>query len=185
MRSRLFIFLFFILACGGVLKAQDSASAKPSQVFVGLRFQKAVGFYYINGLSAEFSSPKLCKQKISAGFNFVSSRLGSALASNAIAYSEVNLSAIKYFRNDRPIKPLVRLNLGYARANFGSDEFGDLPAQSFLASIEGGAAYDLKFPLRITLAGGYNIITGNGMKGLGVLFPLYAQCSLFYRISIK
>ncbi len=39
---------------------------------------------------------------------------------------EINLSAIKYFRNKHLFRPLVRLNLGYAQANYKSDLFNDI-----------------------------------------------------------
>lgn len=180
----LLAFLALVFCESNLCKAQDSSSTKRSLLFAGLRFQKAVGFYWANGISAELSSAALLKQKISLGVNIVSSRLGSALASNAIPYTEINISAIKYFRGEKHFKPLVRLNVGYAHADFGSDEFADIPNRSALASLEAGAAYDLKLPLRISLTAGYNIITGNGMKGLGLIYPLYTQCSVFYRISL-
>jgi hypothetical protein len=183
MRMYISIFLVLLLVNAGTLLAQDTSSAKMPTIFAGLRFQKAIGFYWTNGISAEFKSPRIFKQTVSLGFNFVSSLFGSAIGSNAIPYSDFNLSATKYFRNEKPLKPLVRLNLGFARAYL--DEYYGIPERSATVSVEGGIAYDFKKPFRITASFGYNVITGNGMKGLGVLFPLYAQCSVFYRIPVK
>jgi hypothetical protein len=169
-------------ACNG----QTDAATKPSQTFsAGLRFQKAGGFYWSNGITAEYSNEKILKQKISLGFNLISSKLGTALNSNAIPFYEADLAVIKYFRQSKSFKPQLRLNFGYAHANYGSETFNSIPNHSFLLSFEAGAVYDFKFPIRIGLTGGYNFITGNGENGLGVIYPVYAQASIIYRLLPK
>ena len=186
MKLNLLKFVVAIMfACSTLASAQtgDTTSANKQSFYGGLRFQKAAGFYWTNGFCLEYSNAKIWKQKISFGLNFVSSRLGSAMVSNAIPYYEVNLSAIKYLRREKDLKPLFRLNVGYAHANYGSDVFKDLPNQSILLSVETGVAYDFKIPLRVALTGGYNVITGNGLSGLGVLFPVYVQFSVLYKIK--
>ena len=82
----------------------------PSQSFsAGLCFQKSVGFYRMNGIASEYSSDKIMKQKINFGFSFVTSGLGSALASNAIPVLETRISAAKRFRSDKNLKPYAGL----------------------------------------------------------------------------
>lgn len=169
----------FIAVAG---RAGDSTAVKKQMLYVGLRFEKVAGLYWNNGVSFEYSSPRLCRQKITFGFYAISSRLGSALASNAIPYTEINLSAIKYFRESKRFRPLLRLNLGYAHANYGSDVFYGIPQSAALASFEAGAAYQFKFPLRASISGGYNFITGNGASGLALVYPVYAQVSVFYLV---
>jgi hypothetical protein len=180
----LFFAIFLISSMLAKAGIDDSVVVNKQSLIGGFRFQKAVGFYWTNGISLEYNNAKIWNQKISFGLNFVSSKLGSALFSNAIPYYEINFSGIKYFRHEKKLKPLIRLNIGYAHANYGSDIFKDIPNQSMLLSFEIGAAYDFKLPIRIAVTGGYNIITGNGMSGLGVLFPVYAQFSIFYKILI-
>ena len=159
----------------------NNVDSSATQTFNGgLRFEKAAGFYWYNGITAEYASQKIWKQNISLGFNFLSSRLGSAIASNAIPFYELDLSAIKYFRRGKSFRPLVRLNAGYAHANYGSDIFNSIPNHSLILSIEAGASYDFHFPIRIAITGGYNVLTGNGSTGLSTIFPVYAQCSVFY-----
>jgi hypothetical protein len=36
--------------------------------------------------------------------------------------------------------------------------------------------------VRVTASLGYNVITGNGSKGLGVVYPLFFQVRLLYNI---
>lgn len=180
------IIVLLLLTVNSASAAKRDTISKTKQTFIlGLRFQKAAGFYWSNGITVEYTNEKILKQKVSLGFNFISSKLGTALNSNAIPFYEIDISGIKYFRQNKSLKPLFRLNLGYAHANYGSDIFNDITDQSLLISIEAGAAYDFKFPLRIALSGGYNLIKGNGEKGLGVIYPVYAQCSLIYRMFPK
>lgn len=178
--------LIFLIVAGGscVAKTSEDSTKVNHELMAGLRFQRYAGFYWVNGLSLEFRSDKVWKHKMGLAINYQSSRLGTALASNAIPYSEINLSAIRYFRTSRSLQPLLRFNAGFAIADYGSAEFSSIPNKSALASLEFGAAYLWKSPLRVTLSFGYNIITGNGVSGLGVLYPLYAQASVFYRIRL-
>ncbi len=162
---------------------KDSVSKSKQSFALGLRFQKAGGFYWSNGITAEYFNKKIWKNKMSIGFNFVSSKMGTALGSNAISFFEADLSATKYFRNSKNLKPLLRLNAGYARANFGSEVFKNIPNQSMLLSLETGASYEFKFPLKIALSGGVNFISGNGISGLGTIFPVYAQFSMLLKLS--
>jgi len=155
----------------------------PSGSFAaGLCFQKSVGFYGMNGITAEYSSERVLKHKIGFGFSFTSSGLGSAIATNAIPVYEVRISAVNKFRVNKKLQPYAGLSIGYTHANFGSDIFKDIPNSSPLLSVIAGAGFDFKFPLRIILGGGFNLITGNGVSGLGTIFPVYGQCMLLYRI---
>ncbi len=159
--------------------ASDSSAIQ--SLYGGLRLEKAAGFYWYNGIAAEYISQKILKKNLGLGINFLSSRFGSALSSNAIPFYEIDLSGIYYFRHGKDLKPSVRLNTGYAHANFGSDIFNALPDHSLILSAEAGISYDFHCPIRISLGGGYNVLTGNGMKGLSTIFPVYAQCSIFYK----
>ena len=164
--------------------AQDTTAN--FSVSAGLRCKKYVGFYWVNGVSGEFSSPKILDHKIQFGMNLASSVLGTALTKNAVPTLEAELSVIKHFRHNKSFQPLIRLNVGYAHANYKSDEFNDLPQNGVLLSFETGVSYGIriaeeKFSLKAT--GGYNLFSGNGMSGLSTIYPVYGQFSILYSIK--
>jgi hypothetical protein len=113
----------------------------------------------------------------------VSSKLGSAITGYEIPTLAIEASIIKYFRDSKKLKPLVRINIGYAHASYGSDLFGPIPNSSTLLSLESGLSYSLTNAFRLTATGGYNFINGNGSRGLGTVYPFYGQVSLFYRLK--
>ena len=103
----LILYLLLFITTSKLAQAQqnDSTAENKQSLIGGFRFQKVAGFYWINGLSIEYNTSKIWNQKISFGLNVVSSKLGSAAFSNAIPYYEINFSAIKYFRNEKKLKP--------------------------------------------------------------------------------
>ena len=175
---RKILFLIFVAFCFSVF-AQDSTISFSA----GTRFKKYVGFYWQNGISAEFSSSKILNKKVSFGLNTVSSKLGTALINNAIPTFEIELSAIKYFRPTKKVNPFLRLNTGFATADFGDNRFSNISNKSALLSIETGLKANGYKSLDIILGGGLNTITGNGFKNLGTLYPLYFQASVLYKIK--
>lgn len=181
---RLIVVFIAAIAATGI----PTVSAQVNQgslLHAGVRLQKSVGFYAMNGLSAEWNSPDVLKGKLTYGLNFVSSRLGSAFLNKGIACHELQLSAIRYFRPEHAFKPVLRINGGLAWAGFGSSQFSEIPQSSALLSLEPGLAYDFKRPVRVTLSLGYNLITGTGDQGYGMLWPVYIQCSGLYRFSLQ
>ncbi len=146
----------------------------------GIRVQKAMGFYWTSGLTGEYCSEKLLNKKLSLGANFTTSVFGNGIRKNAIKTYELDLSAIKYFRPNKIVQPLARLNLGYMYAAYGKEFSNQIPNKSFLCSLEFGSAFVFNEKWKPTVSFGYNIITGNGNKGLATVFPLYAQVSWQY-----
>ena len=174
-----------ILSLAALFSMEASAqSDKGAVMHAGIRIQKSVGFYYVNGLAFEWNSPEVLKGKLTYGLNLISSRAGSAFLNNGIACQELQLSAIRYFKPERAFKPLLRLNAGYAWAKYPSDAFNEIPNSSALASLEPGLAYDFKKPVRLSLSLGYNLISGTGDQGYGLLWPVYVQFSGLYRFSL-
>lgn len=172
-----------IVILAGMLSTLSAQQpAKPS-FNAGIRIQKSVGFYYINGLTAEMNSPRILNNRLTLGMNLLFSRLGSSFMNNGIGCHEIQLSAIRYFRPEKHFKPLFRLNTGIAWARYGSDVFGEIPRSSALLSLEPGMAYDFNKPVRLSLSLGYNMITGSGDKGYGLLWPLFVQFSGLYRFA--
>lgn len=175
--------ILFILLSSQILKAGDSIPKHHLEV--GIRSMKFVGFYLENGLAAEYSSKNLLDHRIQFGASIVSSTIGSAFLSNAVPSTQFEVSVIKHFRHDRLFQPLIRLNTGLAHANYRSSEFDGLPRNGFLLSAEFGISY--RIPVKsenvsLKAGFGYNLFTGNGVKGLSTVFPVYGQMSLLYRI---
>ncbi|WP_227609731.1 hypothetical protein [Hymenobacter translucens] len=148
----------------------------------GLRFQKTLNLYYENGLTVQYRSPRLLKSRLQVGLTHVSSRLGSAIGSNAIKQDNVFVSGAYLFRVERTVQPFVRLNAGWFRADYESDIFKDLTSSSPLLSTELGLLVPTRYRINAGASVGYNLITGDGSDSPGTLFPLFYQLSLTYAL---
>jgi hypothetical protein len=163
-----------------------SANAQQPILDVGLRFQKTVNLYQENGFTIQYSDARLKYDKLYFGISYYSSRLGTAFQSNAIKHDNFLLSVSYFFRKDKLIRPLTRLNLGYFTADYEYVIFDDLQSNSLLLSPEFGISVNLKqLPLKIATSLGYNVITGDGVNGAGTLYPLFIQTSVTWSISKK
>src|SRR5919199_1041818 len=87
--------------------AQNSQNGTHAVLDVGIRLQKAIGLYTENGILAQYTSPKLASKRLYIGASYVTSRLGTAINSNAIKQDNVLLYAAYYFR---PRWLIVRLS---------------------------------------------------------------------------
>ena len=154
------------------------------QLELGLRTKKYVVFYWVNGLSAEISTHKIASGSLHLGVNLASSSFGSAFRSNAIPTIETELAIIKYFRYTKSFQPITRLNLGYSKAFYG-EGFSNITSNSILCSIEAGFKYIIMKTVSVNIYGGYNILTGNGINGLGTIYPIYSGVSLNWLLSTK
>lgn len=152
---------------------------------VGVRFQKAISFYTENGVTVQYTNPKLIHQRLYLSVSYVTSRLGTALNSNAIQQDNLFATISYYFRPKWLIQPVVKLNGGYFRADYGDALFDELPQTSPLVSPELGLCYCSNFPLKINASVGYNLLTGNGTAGPGTLYPVFVQTSLTWNILKK
>jgi len=163
----------------------QSAFAKndwPVELKGGIRFQKAQKLYWENGVSFDLNSSKLLDSRLHLGVSYVTSRLGSAMGSNAIKQDNYLVSTGYYFRPKKQIQPFTRLNLGYFHADYEAAIFDVLPNKAFLLSLNAGLSYEFKFPLTISLSAGYNLNSGTGSAGPGTLFPVFYQMSIYYTI---
>lgn len=144
------------------------ASDSLGTLHAGIAVRKFTGFYWLNGVTAEWSPPALRSRQLSATATIVHSGLGSAAGSRAIPVLNAELSLYWDARKNKTLHPRLGLNAGYARANLGS-EFASIPRQAGIFSLEAGLAATGfgKFKGSLTLA--YNIFTGNGMKGAGIV----------------
>lgn len=179
MRSIARIYLMVVLSC---LVFKHSAQGDTSiTINGGVIVNKMLGFYWLNGVSAEVNSQKICKGKMDLGVNLYSSSLGSAFFSNAIPVHAIELYGQKRFRSSKKVNPLVGFNLGFAKAFYGGD-FDELPQSSLLLAPEFGLGYRFipKMSARFTLA--YNVINGNGVKGAGFIYPVCLRVKLLYHL---
>lgn len=151
------------------------------KIELGLRTKKYVGFYWVNGVSAEFSNNKIASGSLHLGINLASSSFGSAFRSNAIPTFETEIAIIKYFRYNKQLQPITRINIGFAKAFYG-ENFSNIPSSGMLCSIETGFQYRIIKKLTASLFGGYNLITGNGINGLGTIYPIYIGITTKYNL---
>lgn len=168
-----------ILFCGATGHSQER------ELDVGLRFQKSINLYYENGLTLQYTEDKLLSGRLYLGLSYVTSRLGTAMGTNAIKQDNILISGTYMFRPQRSLQPFLRLNTGYFIANYEDPVFDVLPQSSILISPETGLSYRFSFPLKIGLSGGYNLITGNGLDGPGTLYPLFIQTSITWNVLAK
>ena len=162
---------------------QDQSSG--ATLDVGIRLQKAINLYTENGITVQYTNPKLAASCLYFGASYVTSRLGTAFSSNAIKQDNFLLTASYLFRPKWLIRPVVKLNAGYFRADYGNALFDELPKTSPLISPEIGLCYNPRFPLKINASLGYNLKTGNGLTGPGTLYPAFVQTSLTWNILQK
>lgn len=172
----MFIIFFF---CAGTSFSQKK------DLEIGLRFQKSVNLYYENGITVQYSDERILNNRLFLGVSYVSSRLGSAMGSNAIKQDNFLISGTWMFRPGRALQTFLRLNTGYFIANYEDPVFDVLPNNSFLISPETGISYRFSFPLKAGVSLGYNLITGDGINGPGTLYPLYVQTSITWNIFAK
>ncbi|TXK36708.1 outer membrane beta-barrel protein [Pontibacter qinzhouensis] len=169
--SALLLTLFFPVGIG-------SAFGQQKALDIGIRFQKSLDMYYENGLTAQY----MLTERWAVGAHYVSSRLGSAMGSNAIRQDNMLVSGAYLFRPQRLLRPFVRANLGYFRADYEADIFDRLPNTSALASAEAGLSYPITPPLKVSGSLGYNALTGDGTSGPGTLFPIFYQLSFTWNV---
>lgn len=180
--SLILLLITFAFHCSKGIVSNDSIKTKQHFLYAGIRMEKFMGFYYSNGAFLEFSSKKILNQRFNFGLSYVTSRIGTAFNSNAIPFWQLTGNVSLMLRKKKHFKICFRLNGGVAHANYGDPMFDDLPQTAPLLSLEPNLLYDFKFPLRIGTGIGYNFITGDGITGLGMIYPIYFQFNAAYRI---
>ena len=149
----------------------------------GLKFQKTYNLYYENGLELGYTHTKLWDRRVQFQVSYVSSRLGSALSSNALKQDYYLFSTGLHFRPVKLIEPYIQLNLGYFQFDTEIDKFTFLPNTTLLYSFATG----VKFNVLPKIGGfyldlGYNFVQGNGKEGPGTLYPLFFNLGLLFNI---
>lgn len=181
---KLFVLFALFLGVAMCLPAQsnDGNKALSGTLKAGFRLQKAQKLYWENGCAFDYSYPKLLDGRLHFGASYATSRLGSALGSNAIKQDNYLFNTAFHFRPHQPLQPFARLNLGYFHADYESPLFDALPNSTFVTALDAGFSYQFRFPLTLELSAGYNLNAGTGISGPGTLFPVYYQLSLLYTL---
>ena len=148
---------------------------------VGPRIQKTQNMYWENGISAQYSFENFKLNQFFVGFDFVSSRLGSAFSSNAIKQDSYLLSGSWHFNKNKTYHFVTRLNAGYFYSDLEEDLFKEIPNTAFLLSPEIGFSYDFKkLPISLNVGTGYYIIAEKDGYSPGTLQPLYFHFDIYY-----
>jgi len=178
------LFLMYASLCSQA-QTSDTTNDWLGELKVGIRTQKTQKLYWENGFSADFTSPKIIKNKLHLGFSYVTSRLRSAMGANAIKQDNYVLNFGYFFRDQKKLQPFTRINTGFFYADYESDIFDELPNTALLFSLDAGISYKLKAPFTFHVSAGYNFTSGTGAEGPGTLYPIYYQMSILYTILNK
>lgn len=177
------IFLLRTLVLGAIFFC--SITAQSQVLKVGMRIQKTHNMYWENGISIQYSFPKFKPNQFFVGFDFVTSRLGTVLKSNAIKQDSYLFSGSWLFNKSKPYHFVTRLNVGYFYSDLEED-FSEIPHTAFLFSPEVGFAYDFKdVPISLYVGSGFYIITAKEGYSPGTLQPLYYHLDIHYRLFKK
>ena len=172
-----------VMRCIVVLIIFSSVVMGGNTYKLGLKMQKVPNLYYENGLVMDYSSDNMMNSKLHLSAGFVSSRLGSAMGSNALKQEEYLLSAGLLFRQGKMLNPLLKLNTGLFMLDTEFEIFSDLPDRSMLLSLEFGLGIDLNGPFDVSTSVGYNLISGNGLEGPGTLYPIFLNLTANYTLT--
>ena len=171
--KRIFLYCLFLLAF----------KAYTQNLKLGVRLQKTHTLYHENGLSLQYNFPKIKPERFFVGFDFVSSRLGSAFKANAIKQASYIFSGSWFLFPKKQYHITTRLNMGYFYSNLESDIFDDLPNKAFLLSPEIGFTYNFKKePISLNVGSGFYIIRAKSGYSPGTLQPLYYHFDVYYTL---
>jgi hypothetical protein len=180
MKQLIFTLTLLVTLC--TLTSFAQSDSLNNKLEIGIRAQKFTGFYWENGMSVEYKPSTFLKSRLSFGANVRSSIFGTAMIYNAIPTLAIEFSTLYYWRKKGDFQPFARLNVGVAKA-FYSSTYANLTDRAPLVSTEFGFSYQLSTKFRTTSTFGINAISGNGTKGLGTVYPVYGQVSLFYTLK--
>ena len=131
---------------------------------IGIKVQKTNAMYWENGISDQYSFASFKSDQFHVGFDFITSRLGTAFNSNALKQESYVASALWYFRRGKSIRFYTRLNSGFFHADLEEDFFKELPHNAFLVSPEIGLSYNFKnLPLVANLGSGIWVLHKYGI----------------------
>ena len=186
MNKKLLITFFLLISIQFVFAQKDSTANSEKRPHIrilqaGIKFQKTQSLYWENGVYLDWGCNRLFDYHLHFGFSYISSRLGSAINSNAIKQDNYIFHTAWHFRPQQQFQPLIRMNTGYFHADYESEIFDVLDNTAFIFSIELGLVYEfnLKVPFSAGLSVGYTLTAGTGVSGPGTLYPIFYQLSVY------
>ena len=142
--------------------------------------------YWENGISAQYSFAKFKPDQLFIGFDYVTSRVGSAYNTNALKQDNYLFSASWQFTKNKPYHFVTRLNVGYFYSDLEEEIFDAIPNTAFLFSPEIGFTFNIpKVPVSLNFGTGYYIITQKEGYSPGTLQPLYFHFDVYYILFKK
>lgn len=186
MKKQGIIFVLIILAGilgSGSLKADSVDVEKPlfADMQIGVCLKKFNGFYWVNGITLVINE-KMFNAPVAYGVNFTTSYLGTAMFNDALPLNMFEMFAQYRFNNKKSFQPFAGLIFGGAFTNYKDPAFKHLQQAQTILSPEFGLSYHLKQPINISASFGYHLIAGNGVRGLGLVYPLFGQIKVAYRL---
>ena len=164
-----------------------STSVYSQNLDVGIRIQKTHGMYWENGITAQYQFENFKPINFSVGISYITSRLGTAMGTNALKQDSYIANANWFFgKKAKPFKVYGRLNMGYFHAEEINDIFQDVPNTAFMFAPEFGLRYQFKqIPLSLNLGSGYYLFTGEDGTSPGTFQPLYYHLDICYTLNLS
>jgi hypothetical protein len=175
-KSIIFISIFQYATSTAI--AQDSSH----DLSTGFVYQKSLSMYNESGFTIEYGNKSVLQSRLHLAISITSTRLGSAIKSNALKQENYVFSCIYIFRHSCVLSPLIIGNLGLVHVNFESPLFSEIQNTAQLTSLEFGLRVSHKYPLCANASLGYNFITGNGEKGVGTVVPFFYRLGIQYKL---
>lgn len=178
--KKILIILTFVFSVNLTSAKSEEAKTETSvekQVFsIGPIINRSVGLYWSNGFLVNYTPNNL--KRLSYEFRFHTTRIGSAISSNAIQQENYIFNVAYDFLKYKNYQSSVVLNAGYFYSDYESDIFKDIPNSSMTLALELSQSFSI-----YNLSFGYNFIHGDGSNGIGTLYPFYFQFGV--KIPIK
>lgn len=148
---------------------------------LGVKFQKTHTLYWENGITAQYSFENLRPDQFFIGLEILSSRLGSAINSNALKQDSYIGSLSYYLRNKKDFQIKTKMNIGFFNVQLRDERFKELPKSDLLLSPEIGVRYNLKNEaIVVDLGAGFNVGLKGGGESPGTLQPLFYNFTVYY-----
>lgn len=166
--------LLLIQLMGGGVKR---ASAQQNQsIFVGGIIES--NYATQPGFQVSYASDRIARGRPRFSFRYSTTRLSTALGSNALTEDRFQIGAAWYFRRTRTISPFIGLHVGYTRFDRENEEiFALLDNSAPILSLIAGTELKLLPSLRASASLGYSHLQSS------TVYPLVRGIGLHYRFN--
>jgi hypothetical protein len=130
------------------------------------------------GLQVSYGSPALLSGRPRFSLSYSTTRLATALGSNALVEDRLQTGAAWYFRPDRRVKPYTVMNLGFTRFDREDDGlFELLENTALIGSLSAGIEGRLHQALRASGSIGYSALHSS------TVYPFVATLGVHYDVK--